>query len=150
MGDHMGTSSPRSSTPAPYMERPQSAMGPSSSMQQQSMLGSHGHGLVIKDSQFRDSWARSSSGGGGFVDADDVTRFHAGIRHAGFLWKRFGQGPETKWKRLWVSEDGTVKFRERLLCSKKTTQQAVALSATIHCNNGQHTSFCKRRARLAQ
>lgn len=29
--------------------------------------------------------------------------FQSGVKHAGWLWKRFGHGHKTKWKRLWVS-----------------------------------------------
>jgi hypothetical protein len=34
--------------------------------------------------------------------ADEASTFQSGVKHAGWLWKRFGHGHKTKWKRLWV------------------------------------------------
>lgn len=34
---------------------------------------------------------------------DDASCFQSGVKHAGWLWKRFGHGHKTNWKRLWVS-----------------------------------------------
>lgn len=34
---------------------------------------------------------------------EDALQFRHGLRRAGWLWKRFGHGHTTSWKRLWVS-----------------------------------------------
>jgi hypothetical protein len=34
---------------------------------------------------------------------EDATLFEAGVRHAGWLWKRFGHTQKATWRRLWVS-----------------------------------------------
>lgn len=36
------------------------------------------------------------------MTADQTATFSAGIRQSGWLWKRFGHGHKTAWKRLWV------------------------------------------------
>lgn len=34
---------------------------------------------------------------------DQAPDWHSGVRHAGWLWRRFGHGHKATWKKLWVS-----------------------------------------------
>lgn len=67
----------------------------------------------------------AASGGGNLdMSANQTATFSAGIWQSGWLWKRFGHGHKTTWKRLWVRDGSNTSaacpVRIKVLCMQIT------------------------------